>query len=80
MAASDPRRVKIYCFNDNMQWEDMGTGHVFLNYVERLQSLIIRVRSEDDGKLLPHVRMSCTTQSKRSIGLYSSESEMYSCT
>ena len=46
------RRVKVYSFNEKMQWEDMGTGHVSVNYVERLQSLIITVRSEDDGKLL----------------------------
>ena len=46
------RRVKVYSFNEKMQWEDMGTGHVAVNYVERLQSLIITVRSEDDCKLL----------------------------
>lgn len=51
MAATDTRRrVKVYSFNENMQWEDMGTGHVSMNYVERLQSLIIMVRSEEDGK------------------------------
>ena len=53
MADIDTRqRVKVYSFNDKMQWEDMGTGHVSVNYVERLQSLIILVRSEEDGKLL----------------------------
>lgn len=50
MAATDTRqRVKVYSFNENMQWEDMGTGHVI--YLERLQSLIIMVRSEEDGEL-----------------------------
>lgn len=53
MAATDTRRrVKVYSFNEKMQWEDMGTGHVSVDFVERLQSLIIKVRSEDDGKLL----------------------------
>lgn len=52
MAATDTRqRVKVYSFNENMQWEDMGTGHVSVNYLERLQSLIIMVRSEEDGEL-----------------------------
>jgi protein phosphatase-4 regulatory subunit 3 len=46
------RRVKVYSFNEKMQWEDMGTGHVSVNYVERLQSLIITVRSEDDAASL----------------------------
>ena len=50
--ADTRRRVKVYSFNEKMQWEDMGTGHVSVNYVERLQSLIITVRSEDDSKLL----------------------------
>ena len=54
MAATDTRRrVKVYSFNEKMQWEDMGTGHVSVNYVERLQSLIIMVRSEEDGELMP---------------------------
>ena len=54
MAATDTRRrVKVYSFNEKMQWEDMGTGHVSVNYVERLQSLIILVRSEEDGEPLP---------------------------
>ena len=53
MAATNTRgRVKVYSFNENMQWEDMGTGHVSIQYVERLQSRIIMVRSEEDGKLL----------------------------
>ncbi len=44
------RRVKVYSFNENLQWEDMGTGHVSMTYVERLQSLTIIVRSEEDGE------------------------------
>ena len=53
MASTDTqRRVKVYIFNEKMEWEDMGTGHVSVHYVERLQSLIIMVRSEEDSKLL----------------------------
>ena len=52
MAATETRRrVKVFSFNENMQWEEMGTGYVLVNYVERLQSLIIMVRSEEDGEL-----------------------------
>ena len=52
MASADTqRRVKVYSFNEKMQWEDMGTGHVSVNFVERLHPLIIVVRSEEDGKL-----------------------------
>ena len=52
--ADTRRRVKVYGFNENLQWEDMGTGYVSMNYVERLQSLTIIVRSEEDGKSRPH--------------------------
>lgn len=51
--ATDTRcRVKLYSFSENRQWEDMGTGHVTLSYLERLQGLTLVVRSETDGKLL----------------------------
>jgi len=50
MAADTKRRVKVYSFNANLQWEDMGTGHVSMSFVERLQSLTITVRSEEDGR------------------------------
>ena len=50
--ATDTRcRVKLYSFSENRQWEDMGTGHVTLSYLERLQGLTLVVRSETDGKL-----------------------------
>lgn len=40
-------RVKLYCFDENgRQWNDVGTGHVTLTYLERLQSLAIIIRSE----------------------------------
>ena len=48
-AADNQRRVKVYSFNEGMQWEDMGTGHVAIDYLERLQSSAIIVRSEEDG-------------------------------
>ena len=44
------RRVKVYSFNENLQWEDMGTGHISMNFIERLQSLTLIVRSEEDGR------------------------------
>ena len=47
---SDIRRVKVYSFGENMQWEDMGTGHVTMALVERLQGLTIIVRSEEDSE------------------------------
>ena len=46
----DTRRVKVYSFGQSMQWEDMGTGHVSMDFVERNQTLTIMVRSEQDSK------------------------------
>lgn len=52
MAVETRRRVKVYSFGENLQWEDMGTGHVSMDFVERNQVLTIIVRSEDDGKFI----------------------------
>lgn len=43
------RRVKLYCFGDNHQWEDLGTGQIMLTFLERMQGVVVVVRSEDDG-------------------------------
>lgn len=46
------RRVKLYVLNDERQWDDHGTGHVSSLYVdhEKMQGIVLLVRSEDDGK------------------------------
>ena len=46
------RRVKLYVLNDERQWDDHGTGHVSSMYVdhEKMQGIVLLVRSEDDGK------------------------------
>ena len=44
------RRVKLYSFTENLRWEDMGTGHVTLSYLDRLQGLTLVVSSEEDGE------------------------------
>lgn len=46
------RRVKVYQLDQDSSWEDKGTGHVSCNYVERLQSLCLIVKSEVDGSTL----------------------------
>ena len=50
MAVDTKRRVKVYSFGEKLQWEDMGTGRISIDYVERNQVLTIIVRSEVDGK------------------------------
>ena len=44
------RRVKLYSYSENLQWEDMGTGQISMTFMDRLQSMAIIVRSEEDGK------------------------------
>ena len=48
--AQERRRVKVYSFNEELQWVDKGTGYVMCSYVDRLMALAIVVRSEEDGK------------------------------
>eukprot|EP00794_Sanderia_malayensis_P020324 gene20324-22323_t len=48
------RRVKLYVLNDDRQWDDHGTGHVSPIYVDqdKLQGIVLYVRSEDDDSCL----------------------------
>jgi protein phosphatase-4 regulatory subunit 3 len=49
MTSEDQTRVRVYELDSNSQWEDKGTGHVQLTYVESKQGFCIIVRSEEDG-------------------------------
>lgn len=60
--AQAKRRVKVYSYNDDLQWVDKGTGYVMCSYVDRLMALAIVVRSEGDGKCI----VSSSTQSRDS--------------
>jgi len=52
--ASVRRRVKVYQLDDNVQWEDKGTGHVDCVFLEKHDgmSLIVRSEREPDNLLL----------------------------
>lgn len=56
-ASPNGARVKLYSFSETHNWDEIGTGHVTLQYVDRLQGLSMIVRSEDDGTL----NMSCAS-------------------
>ncbi len=49
MSVTNGARVKLYSYNENGSWEEVGTGHVTVQTLERLQGLSLIVRSEDDG-------------------------------
>jgi len=42
------RRVKVYQLDDNVQWEDKGTGHVDCVFMEKNDGMSLIVRSEKD--------------------------------
>lgn len=50
MAVEPKKRVKVYSYNENSYWDDMGTGHVSMDFIERNNAFTIIVRSEEDGK------------------------------
>ena len=52
MSSSNRGRVKLYSLNENNVWMEMGTGYVTVQHVERLQSLSLTVRSENDGMIV----------------------------
>lgn len=50
---SDPlQRVKVYRLNDEGKWDDRGTGHVTVDYVERSESVGLVVIDEEDNETL----------------------------
>ncbi|XP_039166546.1 serine/threonine-protein phosphatase 4 regulatory subunit 3 [Eucalyptus grandis] len=48
------QRVKVYQLNDEGKWDDHGTGHVTVDYLERSEDLGIFVFDEDNETLLLH--------------------------
>lgn len=45
------RRVKLYTLNEERQWDDRGTGHVYSSESESLDGVTLIVKSESDSKL-----------------------------
>lgn len=49
------QRVKVYRLNDDGKWDDQGTGHVMVDYLERSEDLgLIVIDEEDNDTLLVH--------------------------
>ncbi|KAI4334946.1 hypothetical protein L6164_013641 [Bauhinia variegata] len=48
--ANSMQRVKVYRLNDDGKWDDQGTGHVTVDYLERSEELAIFVFDEEDNE------------------------------
>ncbi|XP_024962169.1 serine/threonine-protein phosphatase 4 regulatory subunit 3-like isoform X1 [Cynara cardunculus var. scolymus] len=46
------QRVKVYRLNDDGKWDDQGTGHVTIDYLERSEDLGLFVIDEEDNETL----------------------------
>ncbi|KAL0699376.1 hypothetical protein Bca4012_055498 [Brassica carinata] len=46
------QRVKVYHLNEDGKWDDRGTGHVSIDYVERSEELSLCVIDEEDNEML----------------------------
>ncbi|KAJ0577269.1 putative armadillo-like helical, PH-like domain superfamily protein [Helianthus annuus] len=46
------QRVKVYRLNDDGKWDDQGTGHVTIDYIERSEDLGLFVIDEEDNETL----------------------------
>ncbi|KAG2273465.1 hypothetical protein Bca4012_040300 [Brassica carinata] len=46
------QRVKVYHLNEDGKWDDRGTGHVSIDYVERSEELSLCVVDEEDNETL----------------------------
>ncbi|KAA3485643.1 serine/threonine-protein phosphatase 4 regulatory subunit 3 isoform X1 [Gossypium australe] len=45
-------RVKVYRLNEDGKWDDQGTGHVTVDYLERSEELALYVFDEEDNETL----------------------------
>ncbi|KAL3508153.1 hypothetical protein ACH5RR_033535 [Cinchona calisaya] len=51
-ANNSMQRVKVYRLNDDGKWDDQGTGHVTVDYIERSEELGLFVIDEEDNETL----------------------------
>ncbi|KAL7178268.1 hypothetical protein ACSBR2_031423 [Camellia fascicularis] len=51
-ANNSMQRVKVYRLNDDGKWDDQGTGHVTVDYMERAEELSLFVIDEEDNETL----------------------------
>ncbi|XP_045832116.1 serine/threonine-protein phosphatase 4 regulatory subunit 3-like isoform X2 [Trifolium pratense] len=50
--ANSMQRVKVYRLNDDGKWDDQGTGHVTIDYMERSEELGLFVYDEEDNETI----------------------------
>ena len=50
--ANSMQRVKVYRLNDDGKWDDQGTGHVTIDYMERSEDLGLFVNDEEDNETI----------------------------
>ncbi|KAB2087501.1 hypothetical protein ES319_A04G108900v1 [Gossypium barbadense] len=46
------QRVKVYRLNEDGKWDDQGTGHVSVDYLERSEELALYVFDQEDNETL----------------------------
>ncbi|CAA2939525.1 serine threonine- phosphatase 4 regulatory subunit 3 isoform X1 [Olea europaea subsp. europaea] len=51
-ANNSMQRVKVYRLNEDGKWDDQGTGHVTVDYLERSEDLGLFVIDEEDNETL----------------------------
>ncbi|XP_022760660.1 serine/threonine-protein phosphatase 4 regulatory subunit 3A-like isoform X4 [Durio zibethinus] len=50
--ANSMQRVKVYRLNEDGKWDDQGTGHVAVDYLERSEEMALFVFDEEDNETL----------------------------
>ncbi|XVE65535.1 hypothetical protein DITRI_Ditri08aG0007400 [Diplodiscus trichospermus] len=50
--ANSMQRVKVYRLSEDGKWDDRGTGHVTIDYLERSEELALFVFDEEDNETL----------------------------
>ncbi|XP_040857908.1 protein PPP4R3C isoform X1 [Ochotona curzoniae] len=69
MAEPRQHRVRVYVMSEDKLWDNIGTGQVSIDYVERLQGVALVVRSETDDSLLLESKINLETPYKKLQGV-----------
>ncbi|XP_043709289.1 serine/threonine-protein phosphatase 4 regulatory subunit 3-like isoform X3 [Telopea speciosissima] len=66
--ANSMQRVKVYRLNEHGKWDDRGTGHVTVDYLERSEELGLFVIDEEDNETILAHRISSDEIYRRQEG------------
>ncbi|ELW48299.1 Serine/threonine-protein phosphatase 4 regulatory subunit 3B [Tupaia chinensis] len=66
--ANKRHRVKVYSLNEDLQWDNIGTGQISSRYIERHQAVCLLVQSDTDGSMILESKINPNTPYQKQQG------------